>query len=171
MRRQKSISTRIFWGIFSLFLLILLIFAVIISNIYGNRMEEMEINYHLEATNGTKEQLNMLTSMIDEYSYSLISNEAVQGAVEHGISSQDEKKLLTYIHDMVSMNESINHVHVLGINDFWCSTNIQDNRQFYKQYLREYVNGTERKGVWTGFHTTEEDDYLSSTSYIRSSEK
>ena len=67
MRRQKSISTRIFWGIFSLFLLILFIFTVIISNIYGNRMEEMEINYHLEATNGTKEQFNMLTSMIDEY--------------------------------------------------------------------------------------------------------
>ncbi|MGC4019780.1 MAG: sensor histidine kinase [Muricomes sp.] len=167
MRRQKSISTRIFWGIFSLFLLILFIFTVIISNIYGNRMEEMEINYHLEATNGTKEQFNMLTSMIDEYSYSLITNEAVQDALRYGVSGEDEEKIRTYIDDMVSMNESINHVHVLGINGFWCSTNIQDSRQFYNKYLDEYVRGTDRKGVWTDFHSTEEDDYLSSTSYIR----
>lgn len=167
MGRQKSISTRIFLGIFSLFFLILLIFSVIISNLYGNRMEEMEINYHLEVTNGTKEQFNMLTSMIDEYSYSLVSNVAVQDALEHGKAGQVDEVIRTYINDMVSMNDSINHVHLLGINEFWCSTNTQDSRQFYRQYLENYVKGTERKGIWTGFHSTEEDDYLSSTSYIR----
>jgi two-component system sensor histidine kinase YesM len=167
MGRQKSISTRIFLGIFSLFFLILLIFSVIISNLYGNRMEEMEINYHLEVTNGTKEQFNMLTSMIDEYSYSLVSNVAVQDALEHGETGQVDEVIRTYINDMVSMNDSINHVHLLGINEFWSSTGTQDSRQFYRQYLEDYVKGTERKGIWTGFHSTEEDDYLSSTSYIR----
>lgn len=167
MGRQKSISTRIFLGIFSLFFLILLIFSVIISNLYGNRMEEMEINYHLEVTNGTKEQFNMLTSMIDEYSYSLVSNVAVQDALEHGETGQVDEVIRTYINDMVSMNDSINHVHLLGINEFWSSTSTQDSRQFYRQYLEDYVKGTERKGIWTGFHSTEEDDYLSSTSYIR----
>lgn len=167
MRRQKSISTRIFLGIFSLFFLILLIFSVIISNLYGNRMEEMEINYHLEVTNGTKEQFNMLTSMIDEYSYSLVSNVEVQDALKHGKTGQSDEVINTYINDMVSMNDSINHVHLLGINEFWCSTSTQGSRQFYRQYLEDYVRGTERKGIWTGFHSTEEDDYLSSTSYIR----
>lgn len=167
MRRQKSISTRIFLGIFSLFFLILLIFSVIISNLYGNRMEEMEINYHLEVTNGTKEQFNMLTSMIDEYSYSLVSNVAVQEALRYGKTGQSDEVINTYINDMVSMNESINHVHLLGINEFWCSTSAQGSRQFYTKYLEDYVKGTERKGIWTGFHSTEEDDYLSSTSYIR----
>lgn len=167
MGRQKSISTRIFLGIFSLFFLILLIFSVIISNLYGNRMEEMEINYHLEVTNGTKEQFNMLTSMIDKYSYSLVSNAAVQDALKHGKAGQDNEVIRTYINDMVNMNDNINHVHLLGINEFWCSTNTQDSHQFCRQYLEDYVKGTERKGIWTGFHSTEEDDYLSSTSYIR----
>ncbi len=166
-KREKSMSTRIFFGIFSLFFLILLIFSIIISNLYGNRMEEMEINYHLEATNGTKEQFNMLTSMIDAYSYSLSSNESVLEALKSKSKSQAEDEILTYIQDMVRMNDSINHVHILGINDFWCSTNIQDSRNLYKQYLRAYEDGADRKGIWTGFHSTEKDDYLSSTSYIR----
>ncbi|WP_333792148.1 sensor histidine kinase [Muricomes intestini] len=166
-KREKSMSTRIFLGIFLLFLFILVIFSIIISTLYGKRMEEMEINYHLEVTNGTKEQFNMLTSMIDAYSYSLVSNGAVQEALENGGAGQDVEQIRTYINDMVRMNDSINHVHILGINDFWCSTNMQDSRGFYRQYLKEYVEGTERKGIWTGFHSTEEDDYLSSTSYIR----
>ena len=41
---------------------------------------------------------------------------------------------------------------------------MQDNREFCRQYLKEYAEGTERKGIWTGFHSAEEDDYLSSTS-------
>ncbi|CUX29785.1 sensor histidine kinase [Clostridium sp. C105KSO13] len=166
-KREKSMSTRIFLGMFLLFFFILLIFSIIISALYGKRMEAMEINYHLEATNGTKEQFNMLTSMIDAYSYSVVVNEVVQDVLKNGGEGRNIEEIQTYINDMVRMNDSINHVHILGINDFWCSTNMQDNRRFYRQFLKEYVEGTERKGIWTGFHNTEEDDYLSSTSYIR----
>lgn len=167
MKRQKTITTRIFLGIFLLFFLILVIFATIITRVYGNRMEEMEIDYHLEITNSTKEQFNMLTSMINDYSYSLIGNQAIQSALRNGESKSAPEEIQAYIDTMVNINNSVNHVHILGVNGFWRSTNEQDNRAFYKEYLKKYETGTDRKEIWTGFHTEEENNYLSSASYIR----
>lgn len=167
MKRQKTISIRIFSGIFLLFFLTLLVFAAIIFNIYGRKMEEMEINYHLEITNSTKEQFNMLTSMINEYSYSLVSNQSVQNALLHESTGAEHAAIKEYITNMEDMNNSINQVHILGVNGFWSSTNGQAKKEFYESYLTTYREGNERKSIWTGFNTEAESDYLSSASYIR----
>lgn len=167
MKNNKSISTRIFLGIFLLFFLILLIFATIISDVYGDRMEEMEINYHLEITNSTKEQFNMLISMISDQSYALVSNEKVQSSLKEGGSAQDWEEIENRIQVMLSMNDSINDVHIMGTKDIWCSTNGKDGKAFYAKYLKQYQEGEDRKEIWTDFHSEEENNYLSSASYIR----
>jgi len=167
MRRQQTISTRIFSGIFLLFFFTLLVFTSIIFNVYGKRMEAMEINYHLEITSSTKEQFNMLTSMINDYSYSLISNNAVQDVLRNGVNKEETEDIQIYINSMRDMNNSINQVHILGVNGFWCSTNEQAKRPFFESYLQKYEKDEDRKGVWTGFNTEEENNYLSSASYIR----
>lgn len=167
MKRPKTISVRIFSGIFLLFFLTLLVLAAIILNIYGRKMEEMEINYHLEITNSTIEQFNMLTSIINDYSYSLITNQAIQHSLEKDNTGALHEEILMYINNMKSMNKSINQIHILGVNDFWSSTNQQANRTFYQAYLDQYTEGGGRKGVWTDFYAEEENNYLSSASFIR----
>lgn len=167
MTRKKSISTHIFIGVFSLFFLILGTFSIMISNIYGNKMEEMEINYHLETTNSTIEQFNMLISMINEYSYTLVSDPYIQEALHADLSNRNQKQIKAYIDVMKSMNYSINQIHILGANGFWCSSNQQSTPQLSQEYLEKYLDGKDREEIWTNFHTEEENDYLSSTSYIR----
>lgn len=167
MKRLKTISVRIFSGIFLLFFLSLLVLVIVILNIYGRKMEEMEIDYHLEITNSTIEQFNMLTSMINDYSYSLITNPSVQHSLQQDDTSASKEEILMYIQNMKSMNKSINQIHILGVNDFFSSTNPHAKKALYQSYLTQYTKGTDRKGIWNDFYTEEENNYLSSASYIR----
>jgi len=166
MKRQQTISTRIFLGIFLLFFLTLLVFTAMILNVYGKKMEEMEIDYHLEITNSTKEQFNVLISMMNDYGYSLVRNNAVQDVLRNGVNEAEQKEIQIYINNMKDMNNSINQVHILGVNGFWCSTNEQAQKSFFESYLQKYQKDGGRKSIWTDFYT-EEEEYLSSTSYIR----
>ena len=166
MKRRETISTRIFWGIFLLFFLILCIFAIVVSNIYGRRLEEKEIDYHIEITNSTKEQFNMLISMIDDYSYDVVRNANVQEALFEDKKEENWQAVQSYIDIVKSMNNSVNQVHILGANDFWVSTNEGVEKEAYRQYLSHYQESTDRKKMWTEFHINAENNYLSSTSYI-----
>ncbi|MDO4272984.1 MAG: sensor histidine kinase [Eubacteriales bacterium] len=174
-KRTHSISIEIFFGIFFLFLLILLIMSASIMSFYRNILENKEIEYHLEITNNTKEQFNVLINMIDESIYSLLTHPTVKEAVfahkAAEVSQEDKEEIQTYINAMSSINYSINNVHILGTNGFRCSTSAgfsgPGGYTYYKEYLDRYKYESGRKGVWTDFHTTEDDNYLSSTSYIR----
>ena len=112
-KREKSMSTHIFLEYFIVFFHFANLFYHYFCSIWKAYGSEMEINYHLEATNGTKEQFNMLTSMIDAYCYSLVGNEAVQNMLKNGGADQEVEEIRTYINDMVRMNDSINHVYIL----------------------------------------------------------
>jgi len=59
----------------------------------------------------TKEQFNMLISMINDYSYSLVSNNAVQDVLRNGISEAEQEEIQIYINNMKDINNSINQVH------------------------------------------------------------
>ncbi len=177
MTRKKgfSISVQLFVGVFSLSILIMLIIGISIMYYFRDEMESSEIKYHLEITNNTKEQFNVQITMIDESIYELIKHPEVKKAVyaedASEITRKTKEEIQNYIEVMASINYSINNVHILGANGFCISTNstfqgMQDYA-YFKTYLQQYQAGAGRKGIWTEFHSNEEDNYLSSTSYIR----
>lgn len=177
MTRKKgfSISMQLFIGVFSLSLLIMLIIGVSVMYYFRDEMESSEIKYHLEITNNTKEQFNVQITMIDESIYELIKHPEVKKALyaEHAseITRETKDKIQNYIEVMTSINYSINHVHILGVNGFCISTNSTfqepEDYDYFQKYLKQYQTESGRKGIWTEFHSKEEDNYLSSTSYIR----
>ena len=85
--------------------------------------------------------------------------------------SEKETFGVAYIEAMASINYSINNVYIFATNGFCISTNnISEDVQgmaFFQKYLQKYQREDGRKGIWTDFHSSEEDNYLSSTSYIR----
>ncbi|MDL2251040.1 sensor histidine kinase [Lachnospiraceae bacterium OttesenSCG-928-J05] len=164
---KGSISIRIFVGVFILFFFILGIFIYVTTSIYGEKLKEMEIDYHIETTNSTIEQFNVLTDVIDGYSYSLVSNEIVRRAVKDNMSESVDEIIQVDINAIASVNENINQVTILGKNGFKISTQSNPNYAFYRTFLDNYVLDDNRRATWTKFHTTQGDDYLSSTSYIR----
>lgn len=164
---KGSISIRIFVGVFILFFFILGIFIYVTTSIYGEKLKEMEIDYHIETTNSTIEQFNVLTDVIDGYSYSLVSNEIVRRAVKDNVSESVDEIIQVDINAIASVNENINQVTILGKNGFKISTQSNPNYAFYRTFLDNYVLDDNRRATWTKFHTTQGDDYLSSTSYIR----
>ncbi|MFP3156198.1 histidine kinase [Lachnospiraceae bacterium ZAX-1] len=172
--KKKSISKTIFVGIFSMFLFMSIMFIFIMQNLYGKFLEDTEIKYHLELTNNTKEQINVLINMINESSYSLISQGEVQKFMKYGKNDVAEAELTdritTYMDDMKSINYSINNVHLLSTNEYWCTTNPrfdQSDIEYFKQYLTKYENQKSRKVIWTDFRSIADDNYYSSTSFIR----
>ena len=177
MNRKKGfpISVRLFMSIFSLSLLIIVIIGAVFMGYFRRELESSEIKYHLEITNNTKEQFNVQFTMIDECIYELIKNPAVKEAVymadKDEISAGTKEEIRKYIEAMASINYSINNVYIFGTNGFCISTNnISEDVQgmaFFQKYLQKYQREDGRKGIWTDFHSSEEDNYLSSTSYIR----
>ncbi|MDY3251108.1 MAG: sensor histidine kinase [Candidatus Choladocola sp.] len=177
MSRKKghSISVQLFVGIFSLSLLIMLIIGVTVMSYFREKLESNEINYHLEITNNTKDQLNVQFKLIDESVYELITHSGVREAVyaerAEDISEETKDDIQAYIDVMRSIIYSINNVHILASNGFRISTSSSfeetNGPAYFEKYLQEYQSGSGRKGIWTDFHSTEEDNYLSSTSYIR----
>lgn len=162
-------------GIFSLSLLIMLIIGVTVMSYFREKLESNEINYHLEITNNTKDQLNVQFKLIDESVYELITHSGVREAVyaerAEDISEETKDDIQAYIDVMRSIIYSINNVHILASNGFRISTSSSfeetNGPAYFEKYLQEYQSGSGRKGIWTDFHSTEEDNYLSSTSYIR----
>ncbi|MGF6366624.1 two-component system sensor histidine kinase YesM [Aequitasia blattaphilus] len=164
---KGSISIRIFVGVFILFSFILGIFIYVTTSIYGEKLKEMEIDYHIETTNSTIEQFNVLTDVIDGYSYSLVSSEIVRQAVKSEAETEDKDTIQVDINAIASVNENINQVTILGKNGFMISTEEKTNYRFYQGFLEQYEMNDNRRAIWTKFHTTQGDEYLSSTSYIR----
>lgn len=174
-RKGSSISVQQFVGIFSVSLLIVVVIGIIAMSFFRDEMEAGEIKYHLELTNNSKEQFKVQMTMIDECLYELIKHPGVQEAVHteeaRNIPLETIQEIENYMDVMASINYSINNVHVLGTNGFCISTNdiFSDEQwlKYFQNYLDGYLNETGRKGVWTEFHSSEEDNYLSSTSYIK----
>ncbi|MCI5648821.1 MAG: histidine kinase [Lachnospiraceae bacterium] len=177
MKRKKGfpISIQLFVGVFSLSLLIVVIIGIVTMGFFRDEMENGEIKYHLEITNNTKEQFTVQMTMIDECIYELIKLPALQEAIhkidEKEISQETKDEIENYMDVMASINYSINNVHILGTNGFCISTNhiFSDIKwlEYFQNYLGRYQNEPGRKGIWTDFHSSEEDNYLSSTSYIK----
>ncbi len=174
-KRRYSISTQLFFGIFSLSLLIMLIIGAVVMSYFRGELESSEIKYHLEITNNTKEQFNVQITMIDESIYELITHPGVKTAVyaEHreDIPEETKQEIQAYIDVMRSIIYNINNVHILAANGFWVSTSPSFEEtgglEYFGKYLERYQSETGRKGIWTEFHSNEEDNYLSSTSYIK----
>lgn len=177
MKRKKgfSISVQLFVGICSLSLLIMLIIGVTVMSYFRDVLESKEIEYHLEITNNTKEQFNVQITMIDECLYELITHPEVKKAVyaesKEDITRETKDEIQNYIEVMTSINYSINNVHILSANGFRISTSASfeepDGYAYFNEYLEKYQTQKSRKSVWTEFHSNEEDNYLSSTSYIK----
>lgn len=174
-KKRVSISVQVFVAIFSLSILIMLIIGISVMSFFRDELESSEIKYHLEITNNTKEQFNVQITMIDECLYELITYSELRRAVyadsEDEITQEMVDEIRNYIEVMTSINYSINNVHILAVNGFSISTSASfdgtDGYDYFYQYLDKYQNGTSRKGIWTDFHSTVEDNYLSSTSYIK----
>lgn len=174
-KKRVSISVQVFVAIFSLSILIMLIIGISVMSFFRDELESSEIKYHLEITNNTKEQFNVQITMIDECLYELITHPKLRKAVyadsADEITQEMVDEIQNYIEVMTSINYSINNVHILAVNGFAISTSASfdgpDGYDYFYQYLEKYQNETSRKGIWTDFHSTVEDNYLSSTSYIK----
>lgn len=174
-KKRPSISIQLFVGIFCLSLIIILIIGVALIDFYRNILEENEIQYHLEISNNTKEQFNLLIDTIVDCSYSLITKAEIKKAVtsesNHGLSEKEKEELSSYIKVIPSIHSSINNVHLFGVNGFCMSSNpvfeIPQNNTYYKKYLDYFRSNDSRNSIWTEFHSDEQDNYLSNTSYIR----
>ncbi len=166
MKVRQSVAIKIFFAILGILLCMLLIIIVFMERIYKEELEEKEIEYHVQLTNTTTDQFNILVNMLTESMEIVKEHEQVLKAVVNEESVQVEELLK----EIESINYNINDVHVLGINGKLYSTNAdieqtgEDN--FYKEYYEEYQNSESRTEVWTELHTTRDDQYLSSVSYI-----
>ncbi|MEF9945469.1 MAG: sensor histidine kinase [Lachnospiraceae bacterium] len=170
MKKHKSISVKIFIEILSLSLLILFIIGMTADREYKKLFEDREIQYHLKITNNTKEQFNILIDMADDTMYALTKNETILQALAQGTTEDATKTVESLIENVKEINSNINGVHILGVNGYRCSTTSGfakgEQENFYKQYLAQYQCNIKRSGVWTDLHTTGDNQYLSSTSYI-----
>ena len=133
-------------GIFSLSLLIMLIIGVTVMSYFREKLESNEINYHLEITNNTKDQLNVQFKLIDESVYELITHSGVREAVyaerAEDISEETKDDIQAYIDVMRSIIYSINNVHILASNGFRISTSSSfeetNGPAYFEKYLQEY---------------------------------
>lgn len=174
-KKRHSISVQLFIGIFCLSLMIILIIGVALFNFYRDILEEKEIQYHLEVSNHTREQFNVLIDTIDDSSYSLVTKAEVKKAVtaetNQGLSAEEREELSAYIKVIASIHSSINNVHIFGLNGFCISSNpvfeIPKNNAYYRNHLNQFLLNNSRSSIWTEFHSNEKDNYLSNTSYIR----
>lgn len=172
MKNYKKIGVRVFIGELILSALFLSVIGIIKYRTW-NRLYEKEVQYYIEITNSTKEQLKMVFDMVEDYMHEFKKNYSINLILRSLTEKEDTsvQEIQEKLKTVAEFNNNIGDIHILGVNDYRFSSNLYyeetlSKGTIYEWYLSYYMQNTDRKGAWTQLHLKEDGTYSSLVSYI-----
>jgi two-component system sensor histidine kinase YesM len=137
----NRVGFKIFLGFLALSSMLLAVMSVVVRTSYASSLKRNEINFHIQASNRTREQFDFIMGIIDDTARVIGSKPEVLDALvsaRQPVPGQGDFSMNVYLQSLKEIQPFLGNISIAGAEGQFCSSHIALRREFFEDLYRRY---------------------------------
>ena len=137
----KKVRYKIFLGFLSLSSIILIVMSMVVKTSYASSLKRNEINSHIQASNRTREQFDLIMGILDRTASVIGSSPEVLAVLydpKQPEQGENDFSMNVYLQAIQAMQPFLGNISIVGNEKQFCSSSLALRRGYFNELYQHY---------------------------------